>query len=209
MWFLLIATSLLHFTKSCNNIFDELGGKFSSGSMISRPNIIKPCEGMDFCEHPVFYPEDQMLKVLSRPDGSLWRMLFEPLELVWENKRHRSMHPAEVAALQPVPEKLCPTNSSWIIPRLAKNWKGDWKYIINRPKNHEEYTQFVYVTTCTRAGACDPYGDILNSHVNSECSQEYMNIKLVALGVDGSKAEIDTFRFPSCCSCMITKNLEF
>lgn len=38
------------------------------------------------------------------------------------------------------------------------------------------------------------------------CKQEYMDHKLVAISPDQSHVVIDTFSFPSCCSCHIQRS---
>jgi len=216
----LIASFMFHRIEGCH--------RFVQNAIIFREKQelleIQPCPGDEFCEHPLFYPEDQILKVLSGTDSSLVKMMFETEDEIKDiDSRHRSMMPmlgmesaaavnADVSISSDMmmsPTKLCPTNSTWIKPRLAKNWRGDWKYIVNRPNNRDEYTQFVYVTTCSSDGSCDPSGHFLRSNIQSTCRQEYMSMKLVALGMDLQTAEIDTFRFPSCCSCIITNNLEW
>ena len=46
---------------------------------------------------------------------------------------------------------------------------------------------------------------LLPRHV-TVCKQEYMDHKLVAISPDQSHVVIDTFSFPSCCSCHIQRS---
>jgi len=196
--------------QGCNKVLKRLREYRRRNDTVPSKPTIQPCAGpgVDFCEDAVGYPEDTIFKVLEGTKRGLVRMMFTP-----DNHGSR-MSLGMLAELMPNPVQLCPTTSTWIAPRLAKNIHGDWRYIVNRPRNMSEYTQFVHVTTCRgggmaqERGTCDPTGAIINSNIKSRCEQSYMNMKLVVLGEDGTTAEIDTFNFPSCCNCVITENLE-
>ena len=45
------------------------------------------------------------------------------------------------------------------------------------------------------------------NNFRTQCKQEYVNHQLVALGDDGINLVIDTFKFPSCCTCNVVTKL--
>ena len=77
---------------------------------------------------------------------------------------------------------------------------------MNHPHNHTELTQVVKVTTCRQDGQECYKGDLTHRHV-TRCKQEYMDHKLVALNMEAKEMVIDTFRFPSCCSCYVDRSI--
>jgi len=96
---------------------------------------------------------------------------------------------------------MCDNTEEYIRPRAAKNKAGHFRFIVNSPSGGgEQYVQLVRVTRCMGAGEECGYGQI-GEHVRSRCHQEYTDHKLVALSDNGDQLVIDTFRFPSCCTC--------
>jgi hypothetical protein len=105
---------------------------------------------------------------------------------------------------------LCRTRRETVTPRAAKNVNGEYLWIVNLNKkqaSEEEYTQVVTTTLCTGADKPCSAGDLFPSS-STVCKQEYAEHKLLALGKDGKGLVIDTFRFPSCCSCHLITGLE-
>jgi len=103
------------------------------------------------------------------------------------------------------PDQLCPTVAQYIMPRAAVNTDGDWMYVVNMP-DEPEYQQFVRAEICisdTCRGLCS-----VPSGLQSKCSQQYVQKKLVALHPSGDKLVEDIFWFPSCCVCQVTQSLE-
>jgi hypothetical protein len=100
------------------------------------------------------------------------------------------------------PDQLCPTVSQYIMPRAAVNADGDWMYVVNMP-DEPEFQQFVRSEICISKncrGLCSvPVG------LKSQCSQQYVQKKLVALHPNGDKLVEDIFWFPSCCVCQVTQ----
>ena len=68
----------------------------------------------------------------------------------------------------------------------------------------EEYLQLVKVTTCMADGEECAQGRLLRS-ISTMCKQEYLDLKLVVLS---EELVVDTFSFPSCCSCVFNNILE-
>merc|ERR1712154_165905 len=45
--------------------------------------------------------------------------------------------------------------------------------------------------------------------LTTKCRQEYSDHKLVALSQEGEELQVETFQFPSCCTCYISQFLEY
>jgi hypothetical protein len=45
-------------------------------------------------------------------------------------------------------------------------------------------------------------------HHSTLCKQEYAEHKLLVLSSDGKQLVMDTFRFPSCCTCQLVTGME-
>ena len=80
-------------------------------------------------------------------------------------------------------------------------------FIVNHPGGADEYIQLVKVATCVSAGKECGQGRMARS-VSTQCNQEYLDHKLVALSVTGEELVVDTFSFPSCCTCLMNTGLE-
>jgi len=104
-------------------------------------------------------------------------------------------------------EPVCGSTPRYIIPRMARNKKGVMMFIINQPENRTELTQLVKVTMCHNEGEKCHGG--LSWRTVSHCKQEYTDHKLVAISEDQKHVVIDTFSFPSCCTCHIRKTVGF
>ena len=99
-------------------------------------------------------------------------------------------------------ENICGLTTEYIMPRAAKNKDGQFRFIVNHPEGGgEQYIQLVRVARC--AGAGEECGWGLMAGRQTRCQQEYLDHKLVALSEDGEELVIDTFTFPSCCTCLM------
>ena len=81
-------------------------------------------------------------------------------------------------------------------------------YIVNQPQNQSDLVQIVRVTTCHEEGE-ECYKGELSRRLVTRCKQEYMDHKLVALNIEAKEVVIDTFRFPSCCSCYVDRTIRW
>ena len=80
-------------------------------------------------------------------------------------------------------------------------------FIVNQLVGSEEYFQIVRVSICSSPEEeCGDGG--LFSTVSTKCMQEYSDRKLVALSETGQELVVDTFAFPSCCTCMVREGFE-
>ena len=104
-------------------------------------------------------------------------------------------------------DNVCDTNTEYITPKAARNKAGQFVFIVNSPVGSEEYFQLVKVTKCANDGEECAQGQLLG-YIDTMCKQEYSDHKLVALSETGSELVVDTFSFPSCCSCVFNHHLE-
>ena len=85
--------------------------------------------------------------------------------------------------------------------------KGKFMFIVNHPEGADEYIQLVRLATWVSAGEECGQGRLASS-VSTQCNQEYLDHKLVALSDTGEELVVDTFSFPSCCTCLMNTGLE-
>ncbi|RZF32268.1 hypothetical protein LSTR_LSTR009457 [Laodelphax striatellus] len=98
--------------------------------------------------------------------------------------------------------QLCPTRSSFIMPKAALNNKGNWMYVVNL--DQDRYSQLVRSETCV-SNQCNGICSLPNGYT-SRCEQQYVQKRLVALEGGGNRLYTDVFWFPHCCICQITQN---
>ena len=98
-------------------------------------------------------------------------------------------------------KNICKVDTDYIFPKAAKNKKGKFMFIVNRPAGSVEYLQKIKITTCENAGEECAQGR-LGGSISTMCKQEYSDYKLVALSETGEELVVDDFTFPSCCSCV-------
>jgi len=104
-------------------------------------------------------------------------------------------------------DNVCQTEKRRITPRGALNTEGEFMWILNEQKGeHQNYVQVVETTLCRESGSECLSGQIYGHR--TRCKQEYTEHKLLALDRAGEELIIDTFRFPSCCTCHVEKTFE-
>jgi len=165
-----------------------------SNAVQTRPS----CAGAQtFCGDPVGYPARNIAKALHRQKASIASMFDNNI----------SLQPR--AGLDTVThmENICSMTTKHIMPKAAKNKKGEFKFLVNGGAGTEEYIQLVQISQCNRAGEVCGNGNVFPREV-TECRQEFSDHKLVALDEAGKELVIDTFSFPSCCSCYMHVGLE-
>ena len=87
------------------------------------------------------------------------------------------------------------------------NMDGQFMFIVNEPSGSQEYFQVVRVSISANDGQECGEGS-LGITGATKCSQQYSEKKLLALSASGQELVIDTFSFPSCCTCMVQTGLE-
>ena len=102
-------------------------------------------------------------------------------------------------------DNVCRTLRRRLQPQGAKNTRGEFVWILNRPAGKEEYIQVVETTVCQDVGSQCLDGGL--SGLKTSCRQEYVEHKLLALDAEGKQIVMDTFRFPSCCTCHLQNSL--
>ena len=189
---------------------------------IMTPSSRSPlCGGSeDWCSSPADYPDQAILAAALRQNSSLGS-LFDSKLLVKE-KEVPTETPGIFKAVQSrkgFPEfeefveedmiNICSVREEYIMPRAAKNKDGEYKFIVNHPEGGEEYVQQVRVNICRAAEQSCGHGLLAGSGLDTKCRQEYSDHKLVSLSATGEELQVETFRFPSCCSCFVSQFTEF
>eukprot|EP00092_Neocalanus_flemingeri_P059929 GFUD01071780.1.p1 GENE.GFUD01071780.1~~GFUD01071780.1.p1 ORF type:complete len:213 (-),score=49.68 GFUD01071780.1:4-642(-) len=168
-------------------------------------NISTYCPGdVDWCKEPFDYPEIIILKVVTKQEKSVMIMFDDekiPVDGVNNTKEIRT----RIFDLQY--ENICDVETDYIMPRAAKNKEGKFMFIVNHPEGANEYIQLVRVATCISAGEECGQGRLASSF-STKCNQDYLDHKLVALSATGEELVVDTFTFPSCCTCLMNTGLE-
>ncbi|CAB3371731.1 Hypothetical predicted protein [Cloeon dipterum] len=106
-----------------------------------------------------------------------------------QQKRSKRQAPAPNGATQ-----LCPTTSSYIMPRAALNNRGNWMYVVNINEVDDRYTQLVKSETCA-SNQCNGLCTIPNGYTSS-CQQQYVQKRLVALEADSALVLYANHRLP-------------
>jgi len=177
------------------------------------------CAGSeDWCSSPPDYPDQAILAAALRQNSTLGS-LFDSKLLLTE-KEVPTESPGIFNPVRPrigLPQfeefkeddsemiNICSVTTEYIMPRAAKNKDGEYKFIVNHPEGGEEYVQQVRVTLCRAAEQSCGHGLLAESGVNTKCRQEYSDHKLVSLSNTGEELQVETFRFPSCCTCYISE----
>ena len=151
-----------------------------------------------WCEDISDYPDRNITYIIRGQRKSLIDNFFDNPLL---NKR-KYVHAEEYS------ENICGTDTTHIKPRGGRNKQGKFMFIVNEPEGSHEYIQLVRVTTCTAADEECAQGQLISS-ISTRCKQEYSDHKLVALSESGEELVVDTFSFPSCCSCVKSRHLEY
>ena len=171
---------------------------------ISQRNLIEDdtfCEdGSDFCQDPFNYPSKAIRKAF-RKQKRIVKSMFDT-DLSSSTFRLRSGLDIFLGS-----ENVCGMLTTHIRPKAARNKKGQFKFLVNGGEGVEEYIQLVKISKCLGAGEACGNGKIFTRDV-TECRQEFTDHKLVALDEEGKELVIDTFSFPSCCSCYMHRGLE-
>merc|ERR1712183_1210260 len=172
----------------------------------------------DWCDSPPDYPDQAILKAALRQNNTLGS-LFDSKLLVKEKEVPTETTENSVRSRKGFPEfeefveddmiNICSVKTEYIMPRAAKNKEGEYKFIVNHPEGGEEYVQQVRVNICRAAGQACGHGLLAAGGVNTKCRQEYSDHKLVSLSATGEELQVETFRFPSCCTCYVSQFTEY
>ena len=102
----------------------------------------------------------------------------------------------------------CPSTTYPLMPRVGTNTHNQQRYLVNGAISREfgRLVQTVKVTTCDGEPG-ESCGAGAFSGIDTRCEQKFAEHKLVAFDVERNELVVDTFTFPSCCSCMIHREL--
>lgn len=104
----------------------------------------------------------------------------------------------EIAARDnfPKPFNPCATYTRLRFPKIARNVKSDWHFVINQP----EYLQPVEVEICQKKLSQCPFSEIIPAKNVSTCTQKFRRISLWSLN-DGGNITKYEYDFQSHCKC--------
>ena len=160
--------------------------------------------GEGWCAAPRHYPDTAILAAVTRQKQTFSQMFDSPNNTTaarTEAKANTTIGTRsgnfEMLEAEAEFTNICAVRTSYITPRAAKNKEGQFRFIVNSPDGAAEYSQLVRVAVCGAAGAeC-------SGVAGTRCRQEYSDHKLVSLGSSGEELVVDTFSFPSCCTCLL------
>jgi hypothetical protein len=178
--------------------------------------------GASWCDQPLNYPSDAIVKAVAKQKKTINILFTNASEIKselklpehgssigermgnfpenstdYENENDTLVDDIEYDNF----ENVCSLTTDLITPRAARNKAGVFRFIVNQPEGATEYLQLVKVVKCAGEREECGHGELFTSHV-TQCKQEYSDHKLVALSEGGEELVIDTFSFPSCCSCV-------
>lgn len=169
-------------------------------------------EGEFWCDAPLEYPDQAILKAVSQQKKTFKEMFdtkpekenfaIPKNETLWTLLETRTNF-IDYDRDDEEFTNICDLSTSYIRPRAAKNKEGKFRFIVNHPEGDDEYIQLVRVSTCSGAGSECGRGRLEGAGVKTRCQQEYSDHKLVSLDESGEELVVDTFSFPSCCTCLI------
>ncbi|KAJ9582244.1 hypothetical protein L9F63_003373 [Diploptera punctata] len=161
----------------------------SDKSPIFKPDGPRPkCADLQsYCEDADHYPYDHVRNLLE--NGASLGPGFKDYVKVEIDTR-----------IQPDEDiKLCPSAEHIVFPKVAQNKEDKWMFVVNQ----EPHLQGVRVEKCEKEDRCQFSENFPGSYVTS-CQQKYIYRKMLALGENGQPIN-DSFKLPSCCSCVVTK----
>jgi len=162
---------------------------------VRSSNLCK--NGLEYCMDPDAYPSQAIARALEKQSTAINSMFDKSLPIIEARSGLDTFHL----------ENVCGAIRTDIKPRAAKNKKGEFKFLVNGGEGAEDFIQLVQITKCQGAGESCGRGNIFHRE-STICKQEYSDHKLVALDENGEELVVDTFSFPSCCSCYMHKGLE-
>merc|ERR1711935_45995 len=160
----------------------------------------KPMSPGEWSTEAKDYPDRTMTMLVEEDTGLLKSFLDNEIT-------PRISNDFEAFGIDDIFEHACDLEKEFVYPKAATNKAGKSMWIVNRPAGAEEYIQVVEVTKCKGEGFSCNLGQTPGQ--TTVCRQEYHDQKLVALDERGEELLVDTFSFPSCCSCMLLRSLEF
>eukprot|EP00091_Calanus_sinicus_P006572 TRINITY_DN17279_c0_g1_i2.p1 TRINITY_DN17279_c0_g1~~TRINITY_DN17279_c0_g1_i2.p1 ORF type:complete len:144 (-),score=41.50 TRINITY_DN17279_c0_g1_i2:10-441(-) len=91
-------------------------------------------EGLDWCDDPLQYPENTILKAVSKQKKAI-RIMFDEEKLPEEEVNEIDIR---LRIFDPQFENICDVETTYIKPRAAKNKEGKFMFIVNHPEGADE-----------------------------------------------------------------------
>lgn len=157
---------------------------------------VKPfCNGTDYCNYATNYPSKLILKTMAKTRHLFASMFDAPIIGI-----HISARANFDEMKDEEEENVCGMFHEDITPRVAKNTQGKFKFVVNSPENSQKYIQRVQTGQCYSPGdECFSGGFSASTY----CKQQFLEHKLLAMSDDMTTVVVDTFNFPSCCTCHV------
>ncbi|XP_044756470.1 protein spaetzle 5-like isoform X2 [Coccinella septempunctata] len=164
------------------------------------------CEGETFCEDANFYPYNEVDQQLSKA-GDEYKYIFGIDDVQLTSKMDSSTpYPGTGeanGASRVILHSVCETKMRIIFPRIAKNKRNQWKYVVNQDV---EKVQGIAVEWCKNTGDRCNYLTSKNKFMVPTCGQKYSFRRLLTLSHEGL-LESDIFEFPVACMCYVKSYL--
>jgi len=163
-------------------------------------------DGSSYCDHPMDYPETIIAKAMKKQKMTdIMNTMFD-LEQPEIEVRSRERFDEF--------ENVCESVERTIAPRVGTNSQNQQRYLVNGQSGLEEMdtlVRTVHVVECLGSqqdGSREECGaGLVFGGTRTECKQEYMEQRMVALDMERGELVVETFRFPSCCSCRVLREL--
>ena len=185
-------------SKEDDDILQRIWGLWNTSTSLEQAL----CSGENWCTEPAFYPEGAILSAATTNSQAMRTLLtIDAFDTRTEDYDYYEYHEDDF-------ENICEVTTEYVKPRAAMNKNGQFRFIVNQPEGGgEQYIQLVRVARCVGAGEECGWGVLAGRE--TRCQQEYLDHKLVALSESGQELVIDTFSFPSCCTCVVKKQRGF
>jgi hypothetical protein len=105
-------------------------------------------------------------------------------------------------------ENVCGSVKRTITPRVGTNTNNQQRYLVNGHHLGGELVRTVRTVECLggqRTGERESCGAVFGRR--TECRQEHTEHRMVAIDMERGELVVETFTFPSCCSCMVHRGL--
>jgi len=157
-------------------------------------------DGSPYCSSPLHYPQEMIDRAVKKSSAMKWiPPLFDPPP--------KAQPRFGYSGLLDEFENVCQSSKTTIAPRVGTNTKNQQRYLVNGGVDLAEFDSLVRtinIVTCLGSqeqGEKEQCSGVRGRR--SECRQEYTEHKMVALDQEKGELVVETFSFPSCCSCML------
>ena len=185
---LLMILALLNFATTKEQHTDSTNKNHSLNTNTSLCNKFEEY----YCESPKDYPIRTINRIISTQPNFIIK-LSKTISYDIRPKRDTKGH-----------FKACPTTEMIIKPRVGTNAHKQQRYLVNNltSKRGEKLIQTIRVSICdTQFGESCAGGFFYG--INTICKQQFSWQKLIAYDIERKQLIMESFTFPSGCSCLI------